>query len=369
MSSPVLARRPPPPVSSFIVTGFLGAGKTTLLNRLLREPDLADTMVLINEFGEIGLDHLLIERVDGDLMLMQSGCICCTIRGDLVEMLEDLLRRMDNGRIRPFRRLIVETTGLADPAPVLHTFMSHPYLTLRYRLDGVVTLVDAVNGAATLAAHPEAVKQAAVADRLAMAKLDLVSEAAAGALRSRLVELNPAAPILDAAAVGAERLLDSGLFDPAGKIADVQNWLNAEALVPPHHHHHDRNRHGAGIRAWCFTSAAAVSPGSLDLFLELLRHAHGPKLLRVKGIVAVSDDLERPLIVQGVQHVFHPPVRLGAWPSEDRSTRMVFIARDLDAAFVEGLWGAFAGVARPDAADAAALRDNPLSLASGGLLR
>jgi G3E family GTPase len=177
------ARRPPPPIPLTIFTGFLGAGKTTLLNRLLVAPELADTLVLINEFGDVGLDHLFIEKVDGDMVLMSSGCVCCTIRGDLVNTLEDLLRKLDNGRIKPFRRVILETTGLADPAPILHAIMYHPYLLMRFRLDGVVTVIDAVNGAATLDAHEEAVKQAAVADRLVITKTDLPEGAARVAAR------------------------------------------------------------------------------------------------------------------------------------------------------------------------------------------
>jgi G3E family GTPase len=377
------ANRPPVfPLTVF--TGFLGAGKTTLLNRLLRAPELADCLVLINEFGEIGLDHLLVESVAGDMVVMTSGCLCCTIRGDLVSTLEDLLRTRDNGRMA-FNRVVIETTGLADPAPVLHTIMYHPYLMLRFRLDGVVTLVDAVNGGMSLDRHPEAVKQAAVADRLVITKTDLVAnDSALAALRKRLSRLNPTALQLDAArgeAVAA-KLFDIGLYDPEKKAPNVRRWLNAEAIAdrtPTHHGHddhdhahdsrpHDVNRHDARIRAFALRHTEPLPPAAVDMFLELLRNAHGAHLLRVKGIIALADDPARPLVVHGVHHVFHPPVRLEAWPDEDHITRIVFILYDMEPAFIEAMWKAFANVAAADTPDRAALTDNPLQIRRGGLL-
>ena len=371
---------PLPPLPLTILTGFLGAGTTTLLNRLLQDPALADTVVIINEFGEIGLDHLLVETVDEGLVLLSAGCLCCTVRGDLIATLEDLLRRRDNGRIPPFKRVVIETTGLADPAPILHAVLYHPYLSLRYALEGVVTVVDAVNGAGTLAAHEEARKQAAIADRLVLTKTDLATDVPV--LEERLRALNPGAPILRAlhGRIAAGELVGSGLFDLEGKIADVAGWLRAEAVEDAErrahahqhaghhhghgHHHaaHDVNRHDERIRAFCLTSDEPIRQGALDMFLDLLRSAQGAKLLRVKGLVALAEDPEHPVVIHGVQHVVHVPAILDRWPDEDRRTRLVFIVNDLDRAFVDRLWNAFLGQPGVDQPDAAALRDNPLSL-------
>jgi G3E family GTPase len=328
-------RVPPPPVPLMVLTGFLGAGKTSLLNRLLKSPALAQAAVIINEFGEIGLDHLLVEHVEDGVMLLSTGCLCCTLRGDLVNTLEKLLRGLDNGRMQ-FNRVIIETTGLADPAPVLHTAMVHPYFLMRFRLDGVVTAVDAVNGAATLDTHVEAVKQVAVADRIVLTKTDLLDRPerhdAAARLRERLAALNPAAPVIEAANARVAELIDCGLYDAERKIPDVKRWLAEEAYGhDDHHHHHDVNRHNDKIRAFTLATDQAIPFAAFEMFLDLLRSMHGPDLLRVKGIVKLAETPDRPVVIHGVQHVFHPPEWRERWPSADRRTRIVLIGENLPA--------------------------------------
>jgi len=355
----LVAGRPRTPIPVNVLTGFLGAGKTTLLSRHLKSPALADTAVIVNEFGEISLDHLLIETSDENIVELRGGCLCCQIQGDLISTLEDLLRRRDNGRVHPFRRVIIETTGLADPAPVLHALMLNPYLVLRYALASVITAVDALTGAETLNAHVESVRQVAVADRIVITKTDLADphgETGFPELENRLRSLNPSAWIVRAEAPEAvpERLFEARLYNPENKSVDVANWLRAAAYPdgPDHnahhtdaHHHghkHDVNRHDARIKAFSISHEQPIGIAALELFFDLLRSSHGKGLLRMKGIVTTIEEPDRPLVVHGVQHVFHPPVFLDAWPDTDHTTRLVFIMYDGDEAAIRALFSAIA---------------------------
>ncbi len=381
--APAKKAGPIEPLPLSVFTGFLGAGKTTLLNRLLKDPAMSDAAVLVNEVGDIGIDHNLYEVVEEGVILLSSGCLCCAVRGDLVDSLENLLRARDNGRCKPFNRVVIETTGIADPASVIHIIMTQPYLTLRYRLDGVVTLVDAVNGMKTLDAHEEAVKQAAMADRIVITKTDLPEGAAAlPALRERLKKLNPAAVVLEGQPPVAA-LINAGLYNPDSKIPDVARWLREEAVIAAeedahhghhhhdhahdhhghHHHRHDQaSRHDASIKAFSIATDQPIALNTLEMFLDLMRSAHGDKILRMKGIVQLADDPSRPVVFHVVQHLMHPPARLEAWPDADRRSRMVCITKDLAPEMVRKMFDAFLGVPRVDTPDKAALTENPLAL-------
>jgi G3E family GTPase len=357
-----------------LLTGFLGSGKTTVLNHLVRQPGMADTAVLINEFGEVGIDHLLVAKVEGgeqDLVVLDNGCLCCTIHEDLARTLNDLLGRQARSEIKPLGRVVIETTGLADPAPILHTLMTHPILSRRFRLDSIITTVDAANGLDTLDRQIESEKQAAVADRLLLTKTDLITAEALDALKSRLVTLNPGARhiVVDHGKVDPAAVLGAGLFDPEQKSLDVQRWLNAEAYADPekpkHHHHghdhdhdnedcavcaagegeahhdhdhdHDVNRHDDRIRAYCMNFDNPLGEEAVTMWLEALAQIRGPDLLRMKAIFNLRE-CEGPVVVHAVQHIFHPAVELAEWPSDDHRSRVVVIGRDLDGkALAKGL--------------------------------
>jgi G3E family GTPase len=326
-----------------VLTGFLGAGKTTLLNHLLRQTELARTAVLVNEFGDIGLDHLLVEKLDDATVLLNAGCLCCTVRGDLARVLREMLPRARRDEIS---RIVIETTGLADPIPILATLMSDPVAASAYRLDGVVTVVDAVHGAACLGNQEEAVRQVAVADRIIISKADLAGTAP---LRDRLRALNPGAPVVEAShgAVDPGFVLHAGVFDPTAKIPDVTGWLNAAAYDAQgeHHQHHDPNRHDARNRAFCITLEQPLDWPGLAMWLEMLVSSRGENLLRVKGILNLKGH-DRPVAIHAVRHLMHPPVKLAGWPKDDpRTSRIVFITRDLPRRAVEDSLHAFQAAA------------------------
>jgi G3E family GTPase len=328
-----------------LITGFLGSGKTTLLNRLLKAPELANTAVLVNEFGAVGLDHLLLEAVDGETVVLQSGCVCCTIRGELALAIRTLLSKRERGLVPRFTRLAIETTGLADPAPIVSTLMAEPVLRHHVRLGSIVTTVDAVNGFLHLRDNPESVKQVAVADRLVVTKTDLADPRAVAELETALRRLNPTAPILDARTSpwDPEALMAGDVYDPASKRAEVALWLREAAsrhVVDPAHHGHDPNRHGADIRAFSLTFDQPLDWTAFGLWLTMLLHAHGQSVLRVKGILNVAG-LPAPVVIHGVQHVVHPPAHLERWPDAERRSRIVFIVRGLEPALLERSFAAF----------------------------
>lgn len=350
-------------IATTVITGFLGSGKTTLLNALLTQDGMDSTAVLINEFGEIGLDHLLVREVSEDVVLLNSGCICCSVRGDLISGLRDLFVKRTRGEIPAFDRVIIETTGLADPAPILHTLMTDPLLTTKFRLDSVVTTVDAIHGSGQLDQHPESVKQAAVADRILMTKPDLADDATRTALEARLRALNPAAPIYQVinGDIAVSKLFNAGLYDPETKSMDVQKWLRDEAYdhhgdethdhahshdhshsrddahdhgldhhghSHDHSHDHDVNRHDDHIQSFCITFDEPLHWDAFVTWAEIFTQMRGESLLRVKGILNLVGE-DAPVAIHAVQHVFHPPASLPAWPSDDHRSKIVFITKDL----------------------------------------
>jgi G3E family GTPase len=321
-----------------LITGFLGSGKTTLLSRLLCQPELKGAAVLINEFGEVGLDHHLLEVVDDNIVLLQSGCLCCTIRGDLAAAMRSLHSKRERGEVPPFDRLLVESTGLADPYPILSTIRADPVLCHHFRCGTVIVTVDAVNGLSQLSKHEESIRQAAAADRLVITKTDLCEETVTASVQARLRALNPFAPILAASeAIGVRELGLSGGEESAVKIPDLP--------ADPHDHH---SHHDDKIRSFVVTMDQPIDWTAFGVWLTMLLNRHGEQVLRVKGILNLIGE-KRPVAVHGVQRLVHPPVHMKRWPDADRRSKIVFIVQDLEPGLIRRSLAAFNRIAVLDA--------------------
>ncbi|MFA3917026.1 CobW family GTP-binding protein [Ruegeria hyattellae] len=324
-----------------VLTGFLGAGKTTLLNAVLSESGVGKIAVIVNEFGEAGLDHDLIESVEDEIVLMQSGCLCCSIRGDLSGTIADLIERREDGVLR-FERIVIETTGLADPGPILQTLLVDSELARATRMDGLVTVVDAVNGPATLDAQFEAVSQVAMADLILLSKTDLVTPATADAFEIRLSDMNATAQI--ERVIGGRFKLKklwalSGLrkdIDPKDAIAwttpvpppELDPLVNLSGFSKPKTSPMVISPHDIRISSASVVLDQPLKDVAFDLWLDTLITLKGPDILRVKGIVFL-EGIEAPFVFHGVQHIFDPPVPMRKWDGDDRRSRIVVIARDL----------------------------------------
>ena len=329
-----------------VITGFLGSGKTTLLSSILKKKEMQKTAVIINEFGEIGLDHALIEHTDENIVELQSGCICCTIQGDLNKTLIDLFDKMMNGKVSSFNRILIETTGLANPVPIIHTLMNSIELIRIYSLDGVITVVDSINGEKTLDLHEESLKQLALAEKIILSKTDIVDKDDIKSLVYRIKDINPVSQIIFSkfGNIPLEEIFGLGAYDPYKKSADVKNWLAAEKYKDKkHHHHHDVNRHNENIRAFSMMSENPVNMIAFSFFRDMITAALGANLLRMKGIVNIAGE-ERPAVIHGVQHIFHPVQWLETWPDNDRRTKLVFITQNIKKEQIEDFFRPLMGL-------------------------
>jgi G3E family GTPase len=325
-----------------VLTGFLGSGKTTLLQRLLRSPGMAHTAVLINEFGEIGLDHLLVQQVDESVVLLQSGCICCSIRDDLKSALRGLLSRRERGEIPDFQRIVIETTGLADPGPILYTLLSEPVIRHHFQLGNVITTVDVVNAGLHLSRNREGVKQVAAADRLVLTKSDLAAAGETAAVAGELARLNPSAKLWDAAedSFDPDFLLD-GM--PSAQASGEARYRLRDADPGASDDTKELRPHTDSVSSMSLVLDRPMDWTAFGIWLSLLLHRHGDDVLRVKGILCV-EGADTPVFINGVQHIVHPPQHLERWPTPDHRSRIVFITRGIDQGLLRRSLEAFCGL-------------------------
>ncbi len=330
-----------------ILTGFLGSGKTTILTSLIKQKQMANAAIIINEFGEVGLDHDLIETTDENVIELQNGCICCTIQSDLKTTLLNLLKKMGKGDISPFNHVIIETTGLADPVPIIHTLMTSLDLQKIYSIDGVITVVDSINGETTFNAHKEAVKQTAFADRIILSKTDLADKRTVNSLTKRIKGINPKVTIInsDKNFLPVSKLSGLNDYNPQNKDWNVREWLEIEKNKSSnhlhnhhdHHHEHNVNRHGDDIETFAMVTSQPASMTSVNFFLELLMSQMGEDILRIKGILNIKGE-SCPAVIHGVQHIFHPLEWLEKWPSNDKKSRLVFITKNINKNIIDDLF-------------------------------
>ena len=331
-----------------VITGFLGSGKTTLLNQLLHQPGMQNTVVIVNEFGEISIDHLLVKTTTEDMMILEGGCVCCSVRTDLLNTLEDLFHKRERKEISEFEQVLVETTGLADPAPILRTLISDQFIAAHYRLELVITTVDAFYGIQQLDEHDESVKQAALANHLVLTKIDLVDPVALETLKQRLRTFNPTALMHEINfkqhSLDIASLFNTGYYNSQTRQLDVDRWLQAEVYIEhqqqtdknvPHHDHQDQpHRHDAYIKTFCIEHSEPLHWLTLERWIQQLTRLRGKDLLRVKGI-AYTIESDLPVIIQGVQHIFQPPATLDTWPNHERRSQIVFITRNIEKTLIE----------------------------------
>lgn len=346
-----------------VLTGFLGSGKTTVLNHLLRQPGMDEVVAIINEFGEVGLDHLLVETSEERFALLDNGCVCCSVREDLVTLLGELSSRETIGKLPPIRRILIETTGLADPVPVLHTLMTAPTVVGRYRIDGVVVTVDAANAVRTLDNHDEAVKQIAVADRILLTKADLADATSVEELEEleeRIGRINPTVPVVrvNHGRIEPRVVFEAGLFAPDTRSGQVAGWFAAATRATATHSqassHHEHHAHGSKVSSFSLIVNEPIRWASFSRWLDYVAALKGDDLLRFKALINIEDRPQGPVVVHAVQHVLHPPIALDAWPSDDRSSRLVFIVRDIPAEAIERTLARFGEISRGSIARPAA---------------